>query len=54
VALKPFREVNKDPSSVGESVVRPVRLWTVVAGVSERASEQVCVCVYVRYAPGLR
>jgi len=45
VALKPFREVNKDPSSVGESVVRPVRLWTVVAGVSERASEQVCVCV---------
>jgi len=42
VALKPFREVNEDPSSVGESVVRPVRLWTVAAGVNER----VCVCVY--------
>ena len=41
MALKPFREVNKDPSSVGESVIRPVRLWTVVAGVSERVS--VCV-----------
>jgi hypothetical protein len=38
VALKPFREVNKDPSSIGELVVRPVRLWTVVAAVSERVS----------------